>query len=369
MEEAERGGKVPHEARVCHDFDDEARGEDHGEDKGDPCGGALVVGQAKVVVLEGPIGADLDAEHGLDEEGADECDEDVDGQEVEELARERLGLEVLHATHGFTWMQEQQSVLDAADALAAPLEAAVRATLSRNLGDDEARLLLPDGPWTAAAALEQLGKRWQGPTGSIYAHAAHMRARVRKLQDVLFRVERDATRDGDAQVARECAAALLGPLTADGVYRAGDDGAAQAADDDDAMEVEDVRPLVVIDGANVAMSHGRGEAKFSVRGVQLAAEAVAAAGGRPLAFLPAQHVYEGTWAHSSGLVVATPPQAADDDVFFLQHAVHAPEPVRILSNDLFRDHFGGTREWRAWVDAHVMPYAWADGDRLLVEWK
>ncbi len=155
----------------------------------------------------------------------------------------------------------------------------------------------------------------------------------------------------------------------------------------------DVKCLVVVDAANVAMRHGLNK-KFSCKGIRLVFDYYVARGHKVIAFLPdyllrydtvgAQKRMAGIGFDVSptklpddvsllqemvdeGLLIATPPQDYDD-AYCIQYA--GTHDGCVVTNDLFRDHcdnMAGSNAQKAamrqWLRAHRISFTWV-GDEF-----
>ena len=121
------------------------------------------------------------------------------------------------------------------------------------------------------------------------------------------------------------------------------------------------KPLIVIDGPNVAIKHGQ-RAKFSSRGIQLALEYWQQRGHRALAFMPEHHLnFERVGSskraaalglaaakhiaddvpllqalEKKGEIVITPSQDYDDACCIAYARAHPP--ACIVTSDMYRDY-------------------------------
>jgi hypothetical protein len=118
---------------------------------------------------------------------------------------------------------------------------------------------------------------------------------------------------------------------------------------------------IVVDGANIAFSHG-GDT-FSPAGIALAVALFRRRGHDCFAFLPRRWYARQPAVDAliaDGRVAVTPAQD-EDDTYMIDYA--RSRGGYVLSNDRFRDHLqsAALREWAA---SHVISYAWR-GDELV----
>lgn len=173
-----------------------------------------------------------------------------------------------------------------------------------------------------------------------------------------------------------------GPVTTLSVLVSGGDGPAggpalllpvsrDAAEDDDAL-----RP-VVIDGSNVAMSHGNKEV-FSCLGIQLAVNFFLDRGHADITvFVPSwrkeqprpdvpitdQHIL--LELEKKKILVFTPSRrcagkrvVCNDDCFIVKHAFESDGII--VSNDMYRDLQGTKPEWKRFIEERLLMYSFVN---------
>jgi hypothetical protein len=123
--------------------------------------------------------------------------------------------------------------------------------------------------------------------------------------------------------------------------------------------------LIVLDGLNVALAHGRSEF-FSVEGLKIAIDYFQMRGHSVLVCLPRPATSKEnkrraprniTELIAEELIVFTPPQDYDDS-YTLQLAQN--RNGIIVSNDMFRDWVSkDERRRKEWIQTHVISYAFA----------
>ena len=144
------------------------------------------------------------------------------------------------------------------------------------------------------------------------------------------------------------------------------------------------KPLIVIDGPNVAIKHGQ-RVRFSSRGIQLVIQYWQEQGHRALAFVPEKHLDErgvGLNKRAASLGLSDPKHVADDvpllraleakgelvvtpaqdhdDSYCIDYARrHAP--ACIVSNDMYRDSTLVNKQWRT---AHLISYTFLQDEFL-----
>ncbi|KAL3859898.1 hypothetical protein ACJMK2_010082 [Sinanodonta woodiana] len=143
---------------------------------------------------------------------------------------------------------------------------------------------------------------------------------------------------------------------------------------------EDELRYIVIDGSNVAMSHGNGKV-FSCRGIEICVNYFQKRGHKVMAFVPRWRTYRPTTENpikdqevlqklqEDGSLVYTPSRrigtrliASYDDRFILELAEH--EDGIIVSNDLYRDLMFEKASWKRIIEERLLLYSFA-GDLFM----
>ena len=126
--------------------------------------------------------------------------------------------------------------------------------------------------------------------------------------------------------------------------------------------------LVVIDGSNVAMDHGRGN--FSVRGLVLAMEHFREKGHQVVIFLPRKRYTRATQEDQAILndlyqtgILSWVQNGAYDDMFIIRHADQTKGII--LSNDRYRDVLRKHPELKDQIKRRTLRFTWV-GDTLMI---
>ncbi|KAK3578456.1 hypothetical protein CHS0354_038542 [Potamilus streckersoni] len=145
-------------------------------------------------------------------------------------------------------------------------------------------------------------------------------------------------------------------------------------------KTEDELRYIVIDGSNVAMTHGNGKV-FSCKGIEICVNYFQKRGHKVMAFVPRWRTYRPTSENpikdqevlqklkEDGSLVYTPSRrigkrliASYDDRFVLELAEH--EDGIIVSNDLYRDLMFEKASWKKIIEERLLLYSFA-GDLFM----
>ena len=128
--------------------------------------------------------------------------------------------------------------------------------------------------------------------------------------------------------------------------------------------------LIVIDGSNVAMGHGRGN--FSVRGLVLAMEHFREKGHQVVIFLPRKRFTGATPEDQAILndlyqrgILSWVQNRGYDDMFIIRHADQ--KKGIILSNDKYRDVLRTNPELKDQIKNRTLQFTWVEDTLMVAE--
>lgn len=139
-------------------------------------------------------------------------------------------------------------------------------------------------------------------------------------------------------------------------------------------------PVVVIDGQNVGCSYGGGKKHFRAKGVQVVLDYYSKKGMKAVAMLPAHKVDTRPGIKNDRVaddpellnklaaqnLVSFTPSGSHDDHFLLAYAKQ--KNIDIISNDRFQKEVSeqaskaASRALQAFLDEHLIPYTFVDGE-------